>query len=384
MKPMDFENTSSDGAWTYSKGTLTLSKNSDLAWNKAFPSLPAKNVKNVVIESGVTSVGEKAFKGCTSLTSVEIKGDVFIGSYAFSGTMLEVLKVDGAITGQGQHIFEDVNTLRTITISKGFASPEPGIFRHQVFLTSVDLGTSGATTEISGMMFAECSGLKTIVIPYGVTKIASYAFQDCSNLSTVVIPDSVKEIGVSAFNGCGKLSSVEIPSSVETIDIKAFAYCGSLKNVVVGEGVETIGREAFLYCTSLEQLTIGRNVKTIGEDIILKCTDLKGLWFDCMINGNVFDKDAFEISTGSSKPSMPGLTVYYRTGSPTLDLPIADYKVGVAKYTYTWLDQDGKVLQEDKIWKASTCPRTAERPRRWTARLSQDGAVSTREWARPS
>lgn len=184
--------------------------------------------------------------------------------------------------------------------------------------------------------------------PYGVTKIGSYAFQGCACLANVGITDTVKEIGVSAFNSCEKLTSVEIPSSVETIDIKAFAYCKSLKNVVVGEGVETIGKEAFLYCTSLEQLTIGKNVKTIGEDIVLRCANLKSLWFDCMTNGNGFDKYAFEISTASGKASMPGLTVYYRTGSPALDLPIADYKTGIAKYSYTWLDQDGKVLQEDK------------------------------------
>lgn len=371
MKPMDFENTSSDGAWTYKAGTLTLSKDSNLSWNEAFPNLPVDNVKNVVVGDGVTNIGkeafkglgslksvviaaaeinigEKAFKGCSSLTSVEIKGDVFIGSYAFSGTKLENFKVDGAITGQGRHIFEDVNTFKTIIISKGFASPEPSIFRHQVFLTSVDLGTSGVTTEITGMMFAECYGLKTIVIPYGVTKIDSYAFKDCANLETIAIPDSVKEIGVCAFLGCEKLSSVKIPSSVKTIDIKAFAYCKSLKTVVVGDGVETIKNEAFQYCTSLEQLTIGRNVKTIGEDIIFKCTNLKSLWFDCMINGNGFDKNAFEISAGKDKPSMPGLTIYYRTGSSTLDVPISDYKQGVCKYTYTWLDQNGKVLQENK------------------------------------
>ena len=76
-------------------------------------------------------------------------------------------------------------------------------------------------------------GIKSVVIPNGVTSIGYRAFFFCSNLTSVVIPDSVTSIGDEAFYGCKNLTSITIPDSVISIGNAAFRGCKSLKTLTI-------------------------------------------------------------------------------------------------------------------------------------------------------
>ena len=82
--------------------------------------------------------------------------------------------------------------------------------------------------SIDSYAFCNCSDLKSITIPEGVTSIGDEAFKNCELLKSVAIPDSVTSIGDDAFSGCTSLTSVVIPEGVTSIGWGAFEGCDSL------------------------------------------------------------------------------------------------------------------------------------------------------------
>ena len=208
-------------------------------------------VTELVTPEGVTSIGNAAFSGCTSLTSVTIGNSVTnIGICAFSGcTSLTSVTIPDSVTSIGSSVFEDCTSLTSVTI------PD-------------------SVTSIGFHAFFECTSLKSITIPDSVTSIGDSAFLGCTSLTSITIPDSVTSIGDSAFWGCTSLTSVTIGNSVTTIGDYAFAYCSSLTSVTIPNSVTSIGKSAFNKCSSLTSVTIPNSVTTIGSYAFYDCSKL--------------------------------------------------------------------------------------------------------------
>lgn len=168
-------------------------------------------IMTVIIGNGVTTIGDFAFDGCYSLTSIEIPDSVTtIGDVAFQGC----------------------ESLTSVTI------PD-------------------SVTTIGEYAFAYCSSLTSVTIPDSVTTIGNNTFFACSSLTSVTIPDSVTTIGEYAFWCCDSLTSVTIGNSVTTIGSSAFYYCDSLASVTIPDSVTTIGYDAFSGCDSLTDVYYG-------------------------------------------------------------------------------------------------------------------------------
>ena len=157
----------------------------------------------------VTSIGDEAFRNCSSLTSIETPNSVTsIGDYAFSGcSSLTSIQIPNSVTSIGYAAFYNCESLKSIEIPN-------------------------SVTSIGGWAFRGCTGLTSIEIPNGVTSIRQYAFYGCTGLTSIEIPNSVTSIGNAAFSYCDSLTSVEIPNSVTSIGDEAFVGCDSLTSVV--------------------------------------------------------------------------------------------------------------------------------------------------------
>ena len=171
----------------------------------------------------VTSIGDEAFNGCYTLTSVTIPNSVTsIGSYAF-----------GYCSG-----------LTSVTIPNSVTSIGGSAFQGCSGLTSVTIPNS--VTSIGNQAFYSCFGLTSVTIPNSVTSIVDYAFCNCDGLTSVTIPSSVTIIGGGAFQGCSGLTSVTIPNSVTIIGDYAFRDCSGLTDVFChAENVPTAIADAF-------------------------------------------------------------------------------------------------------------------------------------------
>ena len=230
------------------------------------------NLTSVEMPDSVTSIGKSAFSKCAGLTSLDLPDSLtFIGNEAFYGcTGLTSLTIPASVTEMNNAFF-GCSGLTDITISDGVTSIH-GAFYRCTGLTSITIPNS--VTSI-GYAFYGCTGLESIVVPDSVTEM-EHAFDGCTGLRSANIPSSVTSIN-GAFRGCTSLTSIEIPDSVTTIGNYAFTSCTSLTSIVIPDSVTTIGDSAFSLCTGLTSIDIPDSVTTIGNYAFGGCTGLTSI-----------------------------------------------------------------------------------------------------------
>ena len=179
--------------WTFLEETktLTISGIGEM-WNYDFRdgiSTPWKDfrqeIKTVLLEDGVTTIGSDAFNGCVNMDNIEIPNSIVsIGSCAFW----------------------QCSSLTSISIPN-------------------------AVTTIWGALFYECVSLKNVIIPQEVTTIEESAFYGCKSLASIIIPSNVQSIEDNTFNGCLSLTSIVIGMGVKSLGQNAVRSCESLRDI---------------------------------------------------------------------------------------------------------------------------------------------------------
>ena len=216
--------------------------------------LDCSGLASIIIPNSITSIGEDAFRGCSGLTSITIPNSVTsIGSYAFYGCSgLTSVNIPNSVTSIGVSAFSKCTGLTSVAISNSVTSIGDDSFSGCSSLTSITIPNS--VTSIGENAFCGCSGLTSITIPDSVTSIEWGAFGSCSGLTSVVIPDSVTSIGSNAFAHCSSLTSVNIPNSVTRLSGWMFCDCSSLKSITIPDSITSIGYGAFGSCSELENI----------------------------------------------------------------------------------------------------------------------------------
>ena len=203
-------------------GTLTISGTGDMkdyeqvyngdadySFSSSSPWSNCDDIKSVIIESGVTSIGKCAFVGCKNLSGILIPN---------------------SINDIGDLAFRNCNGLTSISIPDSVSVINPDKFAYCSNLTSISIPNS--ITGIGWGAFRGCKSLENIIIPQSVVLyIGESAFGDCSSLTSVIIPQGITRIGDKTFSGCYNLTNIMLPKSIDEIDWYAFENCDSLTDI---------------------------------------------------------------------------------------------------------------------------------------------------------
>ena len=168
------------------------------------------------------------------------------------GTQIKEVVIDEGVTSISRNAFTDCGRIISIEIPKSIKVIESRAFYFCTNLTSVIF--PNAEIELEDEVFLLCTELATVTIPYGLTKIGARAFSDCGKITTISLPESVTSIGDEAFYGCEGLNQVELPDSLETIGERAFAQ-SALESLHIPKGVKVMER-TFDGCDTLKELTV--------------------------------------------------------------------------------------------------------------------------------
>ena len=274
--------------------TMTISGTGDM-YNYDYIELwyeKYNQIDYIVIENGVTSIGDYFFYNWGKLKRINISNSVIsIGKYAFCDcNSIEYLRISEGVTHIGYSAFQGCDNLRDITLPKSVTSIGDYAFANCSTIESIVI--PNGLTSISKGMFADCSSLNSIVVPDSVTKIEACAFGKCNSLKSIIIPNGVTMIGNSAFELCENLENLVIPDSVTSIDMCAFRSCISLKSITISNSVTRIEYAVFENCRSLENVIVPNGVTYIAKHAFSGCVNLKSIIIPKSVTS--IDWDAFE------------------------------------------------------------------------------------------
>ena len=299
------------------------------------------NITKVVINNGVTSIGDSAFYNYGALENIIFGNNVVsIGKDAFRKCKsLTRLVFPQSLKSIGENAFVDCTGLISITLNNMEDINEIRAFYNCEKLANLIIGRkvnvinnfiatdylSNITVETGNEFFSSKDGVlfdkqqkeliyypkkkvdSTYVIPNTVTRIGKGSFPDCSNLISLTIPDSVTNIDCTLdgekltevslpcgvvrskdsswfFNKSDNLERITITSGKNgVIGARMDTFIGKAKQLVISEGVTKICRHAFFSSDYLESVIFPLSMKEIEPDAFRYCKKLK----DIVIPGDI-------------------------------------------------------------------------------------------------
>jgi|GEM_PF-5760509 len=194
--------------------------------------------------SGADSIGYAAFRNNSQLVSVKLNGA--IGGYAFEGCKkLSDVEFGTGVRSIGEKAFSGCTSLPVYdNIRYAGIYVVEAADKYSTAYTIQD-----GTRWIGDEAFKGCESVVSISLPESLEYIGKSAFYGCKTLATIDIPQKVSRIGGSAFERCESLESVIIPVGVTVIENGTFYQCSNLKSVTIPASVKNIMSNAFRGCS---------------------------------------------------------------------------------------------------------------------------------------
>lgn len=215
--------------WTvYEDGKLSISGKGAMPDFTEDTSAPwfeyRRNITTVVIDAGVTSIGDYAFFRCIGIENVFIPNTVkSIGEWAFTYcSEITAIALPNSINAIGEGAFYGCNAFERVIIPEG-------------------------VTAVEDFTFDGCTALEYVVFPSTLKTIGTRAFWGCTALTELVFNNGLTEIGDYAFRNCVGIIEMEIPRTVKKIGAFAFADLHFVEIVKIHSGDAEFVNNVFTY-----------------------------------------------------------------------------------------------------------------------------------------
>ena len=219
----------------------------------------ATEIRELVIEEGITRIGENAFGTTQELgknyafTKITLPASLeSVGFEAFG----EAYDIEAVYTPSLQDwceiAFEALNPLHH------FSNDSNPAFRANLY--------------VGGELLTG-----KVIFPEGLTKVHDLTFAGRGGLTEVILHEGVTELGTASFYESEELQFVNLPEGIGVIPYQAFARCSSLNGITLPQTVEKIEYAAFLKCSALEEINIPAAVKKIETGAFVDCEALNAV-----------------------------------------------------------------------------------------------------------
>lgn len=239
------------------------------------------DIKEIVLEEGITLISEQSFIGCTNVTSISfpstlttIAEDAFMGCYN-----LEFLQLGHCLnlTCIGDSAFGYAYDLKEITLPEGLVTLYGNAFRGSA-ITSLSLPAS--LTELKGELFLQCDALSAFSVDAdnpAYTSVEGVLFDKAgttllrypmTGTAHLILPEQVEVIGEKAFAWNDQLVQVYLPDSITEIRPYAFAYCTALEFLRLPDAVTNLPTGSCFGCASLSHIWLPEALTTVGDNAL--------------------------------------------------------------------------------------------------------------------
>lgn len=284
--------TTGDCSWTLDGTVLTISGNGKTD-NYYWDDTPwGCDITEVIVEDGVTYLGDKIFYDCAKLSKVTLGSDlVEIRMDAFGYCeSLESIYIPDTVSIIGTDAFYNTGIYNN---DDNWQDGVLYIGNHLICAEKNDIDkeyeVKEGTITISNSAFESCGSLVSVVIPETVENIGADAFYNCRDLKDINIPQGVKFIGSNAFYNCNALENVFITDLAAWCNISfGDRYCNPLNytenfvlngsvlkdELVIPDGVSVVSDYAFYGFNAISDVTFGKDVTIIGAEAFSDCENL--------------------------------------------------------------------------------------------------------------
>ena len=368
-----FESSSTKNPATY------VISNIGLIGESAFANCTA--MKNLTVNSSVTTIGQHAFLNCSALENATIQNNGTIGASAFENcSKLQKVRLGNQVSDINQRAFYNCVVLDSLTLPNSVKALGDSVFYNCNNLAFAQL--SNTLSTIGNAAFDRCNSLPEIFIPKSVSSIGQGVFRKCSSLSVVGFEDGAsplslgrdsvnkglfydcpldsvyigrelsyqktKAYGYSPFYRSPTLRSIvisDVPSKVETNE---FYGCTNLYYVKIGNGAQSIGDYAFSGCSSIDYFSFGSQVQTIGAEAFSDCVAMTQLYSYCQQPPICGASALADIDKWSCTLYIPdGTLSAYTAADQWMDFFFVEENS--EKFTITWKNDDGSIIDQTEV-----------------------------------
>ena len=229
-----------------------------------------------IIAEGVTAIANGDFTGIKNIKTLVIPDSVqSIAANTFKESVIENLVIGTGLTSVGNNAFS-ASSLVSVEIASSPDNWDKEVFRDCINLKSVVFDYAVKSIPVS--MFNGCTGLESVTGVRTVENINNYAFSNCSSLVTFDGGMNVLKIGFRAFTSCGKLQTFPFNNNTNYIDDYAFMLCSSLHGEVkIPDAATYLGRGIFEGCDSITSVEISENLNSLPSSMFFSCDGLTSI-----------------------------------------------------------------------------------------------------------